>query len=342
MMQVMMNALQQMPEGKAEGGRYSVLMGNSLMFQAFPEHEGYSDPSLSGFFGLAMPLLKLGQPVGITHIENLGSPKALDGVEVLLMTYSNMKPLDPEAHHGLAEWVKGGGKLIYSATDTDPFQSVQEWWNTGGNAFKAPSDHLFSLLGVGEGAPEGLYGCGRGKLYVLRHDPKEYVLVKGGEKALLDVVEGLSGPIKASNCLSVERGPYKIVAVMDESVSPDPFVAEGCLIDLYDPDLPVCSRKEIRPGSQGFFYDVRKAGKAPKVLAAASRAYGQTRSGRSFSYVSKGPAETWNVTRVLLPREPVRVAVDGEELTWTWDKASRTCFLKFPNRPDGAKVEIEW
>ena len=71
MMQVMTNALQEMPVSRntLDGSQgISVLMANSLMFQRFPVHEGYDDPQLSNFFGLALPLLKRGVLVGITHI----------------------------------------------------------------------------------------------------------------------------------------------------------------------------------------------------------------------------------------------------------------------------------
>ena len=93
MMQVMVNALQQMPlsETVVSGSRgVSVMMGNSLMFQRFPTHEGYDDPQLSNFYGMAMPLVKRGVPVSIVHIENLGFEKALADTKVLIMTYSNM------------------------------------------------------------------------------------------------------------------------------------------------------------------------------------------------------------------------------------------------------------
>ena len=90
------------------------------------------------------------QKDGVPHVVNeyKFDFKALQDVKVLLMTYSNMKPLDPEAHRQLAAWVREGGRLIYCGRDNDPFQSVQEWWNTAGNAYAAPSDHLFSLMGI--------------------------------------------------------------------------------------------------------------------------------------------------------------------------------------------------
>jgi hypothetical protein len=346
MMQVMTNALQEMPASRNTldgSGGISVLMGNSLMFQRFPVHDGYEDPQLSNFFGLALPLLKRGVPVGITHIENLGYPEALQDVKVLLMTYANMKPMDPSAHEHLADWVRDGGVLVYNGTDTDPFQGVREWWNTGEYAFDAPSDHLFALLGLEPGLPRGVYPCGKGRLCVLRYDPKEYVMTAGGDAMLLFTVESQYGALQWKNHFLLDRGPYKIAAALDESVSDEPYVLEGSFIDLFDPALPVLSRAVVRPGAQAFLYDLRKAPKAPTILAAASRAYDLRKTARTFSYTCKAPAETVNVTRILLRRKPLSVLVDGQQAgEWSWDEASSTLFLRFPNNPDGVKVEIRW
>ena len=346
MMQVMTHALQEMPlsDKTLDGPQgISVLMANSLMFQRFPVHEGYDDPQLSNFFGLALPLLKRGVPVGITHIENLGYPEALKDVKVLLMTYANMKPMDPSAHEHLADWVRNGGVLVYSATDTDPFQGVREWWNTGENAYDAPSDHLFVLLGLEPHPGQGVYPCGKGRLCVLRHDPKEYVMMEGGDAMLLSTVESLYGPLPWKNHFLLDRGPYKIAAALDESVSDEPYVLEGSFIDLFDPLLPIVTRKELAPGTQAFLYDLRKAPKAPAILAAASRAYDLHRTARTFSYVCKAPAETVNVTRIRLRQKPLSVCVDGEPAAdCSWDYTSRTLFLRFPNSPEGVRVEIRW
>lgn len=129
-MQVMINTLNQMPKSKNQvsgSSGISILLANSLMFQRFPTHAGYDDPQLANFYGLALPFLKRGVPVKTVHIENLSFKEALTDTKVLLMSYANMKPLSPEAHQHLADWVKSGGVLVYSGTDLDPFQTVQEW-----------------------------------------------------------------------------------------------------------------------------------------------------------------------------------------------------------------------
>ena len=351
MMQVMTGSLNDIPvsENKVSGSQgISVLMANSLMFQSFPIHEGYEDPNLSDFYGMALPLLKRGIPVGITHLENVGYKEALKDVKVLVMTYSNMKPMDPDAHSHLAAWVKGGGNLIYSGSDTDPFQAVKEWWNSEGNDFKAPSDHLFSLMGIPAEAPEGNYKYGTGTVCILRTDPKEYVLAPDADGKLLDAVTEryslAGGKLELKNSFRLSRGPYELVAVLEESVSDEPYVLEGRFIDLYDPQLPVFTRKEILPGTQGYFYNLDKAGRAPKILAMAGRAYDAIRKGRTFSFIAKGPVETINASRILLPAKPTSVMVNSQETIdpARWDEVGNTYFLSFDNDPEGVRIDIRW
>lgn len=351
MMQVMTNSLEYIPvsENKVSGSQgISVLMANSLMFQRFPIHDGYEDPSLSDFFGMVMPLLKRGVPVGITHIENVGYDKALADVKVLLMTYSNMKPMDPEAHSRLASWVKAGGRLIYCGRDNDPFQSVKEWWNTGGFSHTAPSGHLFSLMGIGEDAPEGEYSFGKGSVTVIRKDPKELVMSPDSDTALVTAVENMysasGGKLELKNHFRLSRGPYELMAVLDESVSDKPIETEGRFIDLYDPDLPVMTKIVQTPGSQGYYYNLDKAPKAPAVLASAGRVYEPLRKGRSYSWITKGPAETVCAARVKLPSRPVSVLIGGEEELdpALWDEVGDTYLIRFDNDPEGVRIAIRW
>lgn len=344
-MQIMINALQQMPlsDNRVSGtDGISVLMANSLMFQSFPEHEGYSDPDLSGFFGEALPLLKRGVPVSMVHMENLPSRKALAGTKVLLMSYSNMKPMDSESHRILARWVHGGGSIIYSGRDDDPYQNVPEWWNSGGNAYTCPADHLFSLMGIPEGAPDGLYEHGKGKVRIIRRDSKEYALNDDSElvSAVLDLYPG---EVCFKNSFVLDRGFYKIAAVMDESVSDEPLCMEGLFMDVYDPALPIVRSKVVEPGTQALLVDMSLIDRAkPAVLSSASRAYEETFDGRDYSYIAKSPANTHNVSRVVLPSKPCSVLINGEESfeDARWEEESSTYLIEFDNSPDGVSVHF--
>ena len=347
--QIMVNTLNFMPlsPNKVSGNQgISVLMANSLMFQRSLEPvEGYVDPQLSNFFGLALPLLKRGVPVSITHLENTGYADTWKDVKVLLMTYSNMKPLDPKAHQDLADWVKQGGTIVYSGRDNDPFQNVLEWWNQNGNTYTAPSQHLFQLMGMPEKAEEGVYSYGKGKVYVVRQDPKEFVMQADGDQAILKVIEQAYGKLDYKNHFYLERGPYVLASVVDESdISKDPLILKGNYIDLFEPNLPVLNQKVVNPDEQAFLFniDAVKNKKKPQVLASASRQYDEQTGKRSYSFIAKSPAETNNVMRILLPKQPKDVKVSAQTFTSEWDKATHTLLLQFENNPEGVQVNIEW
>ena len=363
-MQVMINTLNHMPlsENKVSGSQgISVLMSNSLMFQRSPRPvEGYDDPQLSNFYGEALPLLKRGIPVSITHIENVGYPETWRNVRVLLMSYSNMKPLSPDAHRHLAEWVKNGGFIVYSGRDDDPYQSVREWWNQGEMHYDAPSEHLFSLMGIPQKAEAGEYRYGKGKVCVLRNDPKEYVLKQGGDKHFVESVEKAysetAGRLQQKNSFYLERGPYTLVAVLDENmVSDEPFTLKGEYIDLFSPELTYCSKVDILPGQQGYFFDLKKISKKrPQVIAAASRQYDEQTTANSYSFVSKSPQNTTNILCLYLPKaykSPRITCTDAEGKAVTYKArtidapagtlAKHLLWLSFENSPDGVRVCIE-
>lgn len=355
-MQVMINALNDMPVSgnKLSGPEgISVLMANSMMFQCFPSHYGYDDPQLSNFFGLTLPLIKRGIPVKTVHIENLPFKETLKDTKVLLMTYSNIKPLDSIGHAYLADWVKAGGVLVYSSRDNDPFQKVQEWWNTGTKKYNAPSEHLFQLMNMKTTPESGEHPYGKGTVYVLRYDPKEYVLQQGGDREFLSIVQDMyenkakAGKLTFKNNFYLQRGCYELIAVMDESINTTPYNIEGIFIDLFDPQLPVLTSKNIQPGQQAMLYNIKsiKNRKKPQVLASASRVANEKTEKREYSFIAKGPLNTTNVSRVLLPDQPHSVSVTGKNInvdSVLWDELSKTCLLTFENNPDGVEVLIKW
>lgn len=332
-------------------------MANSLMFQRSPQPvEGYDDPQLSNFYGEALPLVKRGIPVGITHLENVVYEDTWKNVKVLLMSYSNMKPLNPEAHKHLAQWVKNGGVIVYSGRDDDPYQNVYEWWNQNGNTYTAPSQHLFSLMQMPEKAEDGVYEYGKGRVYVIRKDPKEFVMSKGGDEALMKVVEkAYPGTLDIKNSLTLERGAYTLASVIADSPAGDASLTlKGSFINLFDPALPVCKDIDVSVGEQAFLYNINKVidKKRPQVLAAASRQYDEQVGKKQYTFVAKSPKNTSNIMRILLPKKPKSVYLSTQEspygkvmlkaTTLEWDPTSKTLLLGFENDPNGVRVEINW
>jgi len=382
---VMINSLNhiKVSENRTSGTQgISVLLGNSIMFQRLPMHDDgkawaernihnfyetagmffrfptsnrLMDPALSNFYGEALPFLKRGVPVNIVHLENLGYKQVLSNTKMLLMSYSNIKPLSEEPHKQLADWVRNGGIIVYSGRDDDPFQLVKEWWNTGDKKYKCPADDLFEKLGIGQNPKAGTYQIGKGKICIIRMDPKEYVLESNRDFALRDKVEELyqqstGKMIQYKNNFYLSRGPYEIISVLDESVNEEPYIIKGRLIDLFDPNLPVISEKKLNPGEQGYLFNIDKVihPQTPQVLASAARIYDEKISKHSYSFIAKSPANTINVMRVLLPSAPKKIIVrnaagkNATDLKTSWDSLSNTSFLSFENNPDGIKVVLEW
>lgn len=358
-MQVMINVLNKMPlsSNRVSGNNdIGVLMSNSLMFQRFPTHNGYDDPQFSNFYGQTFPLLKRGIPVQTVHMENLSYANTLKNIKVLVMSYSNMKPNSAEVHQQLADWVKDGGVLVYCGRDIDPYQTVMEWWDTKGNNFTAPSQHLFKLMGISPVDGQQKYQYGKGTVYIVRQDPKEFVLQAKGDQDYFNLVKNAykadahAGEIKEKNSFYLERGPYDIVSVLDENADTASYKVKGPVIDLFDPQLPVLAEKLVKPGEQSLLFDLHRVEnkKQPQVLAAAARIYNESVQSGEYTFVAKSPVSTVNSMRVLLPAEPRQATVTDDKgqpagnVKTEWDKKTKTLYMSFDNSPDGIKVDIKW
>ena len=247
--------------------------------------------------------------------------------------------------------------MVYSTRDTDPFQSVQEWWNQDAEKYKTPSQHLFGLMGIDKEAKEGEYTYGKGTVYVIRQDPKEFVLKADADKEYVATVKRLyeekanAGNLQFKNSFSLERGFYDLIAVLDEGmISNEPYVVKGRLIDLFDPELPVLSEKVVKPGEQAYLVNIDRVEdqSKPQVLCGAARVYDEKVNKNVYSFVAKSPINTTNVMRVLLPQKPEKITVSGvtgkeaANVAYNWDETSKTCFLTFDNDPEGIAISIGW
>lgn len=118
-----------------------VLVGDSLGWQ----RGGPSGSSMDSLYGLVLPLLRRGIPIEVLPIERITDEGYLDPFDVLLVSYDMWKPLAPEAHAALAEWVRRGGVVLFFDGD-DAYNRVDEWWQEAG--YHAPVEHLFETLGL--------------------------------------------------------------------------------------------------------------------------------------------------------------------------------------------------
>jgi hypothetical protein len=321
-----------------------VVVGDSLMFER--GDPAPSDGHLSHIYGLAMPLLMHGIPVAPVQLENVTASHYLDGFKVLLMTYQGMKPQTPEVHAPLADWVKRGGVLVFCDDDSDVFNSVPEWWNTGANHFHTPREALFALLGFqsaaaggksAEGAAETSWKFGAGRVIWQRENPVQFAASAAGAEQVVALAHqaakfaGLKW--RETGSLVLRRGPYIVAAGLDESIPGKPKTLHGHFINLFDPELRVQEKMEIVPGSRFFLRDLdygRTA--APQLLASAGRALPEKSPVKSPAFLVEGAAQTPAVMLLHCAQAPLAVTLDGQPVTDVkFSKPGHLLWIRFTN-----------
>jgi len=355
------NALNDMKQDKiawdsgAQG--VGILVSDTMMFQRGAPAP--SDPN--SFFGLALPLLKRGVPVHPVQMENAHLRGYLAPYRLLLLSYEFMKPPSEESHRVIADWVRGGGALVYVGDGSDPYAAAPEWWNTKPLHYERPEQHLFELLGLGRSPvaqasrlrasqQPGAHRCGRGVVEIAAVHPLSFATAAEGPERLLEIVRrvwasaGL-GQWREQDYIELSRGPYVIAAVVDESDGKR-HVTRRWTMDLLDPRLHVGAAKALAPG-QVALLRAFTPGEGPIVLASASRIT-DVRTGRGeISFRSLGPAGTTAATRIALPGAPKSMTITdaagaGHSFQPQWHDRSKTLLLRYENLPDGVTVRIEF
>jgi hypothetical protein len=353
-LQTVMNALNDMRQERVgwDCGTtgVGVVIGDSLMFERGPPAQ--SDEHLSHIYGLAMPLLKHGIPVAPVQLENVTAPNYLDGFKILLMTYQGMKPQTPEVHAPLADWVKRGGVLVFCDDDSDVFNSVHEWWNSGGKNFRTPREPLFAQLGFNPTnagvSAETSWPFGQGQVLWLRKNPAQLAASAAGANEVVSLVQSAAKSAKLkwreTNSLLLRRGPYVIAAGLDESIAGDSKILRGHFVNLFDPELRALDTVQISPGSRFFLRDLDTAhGDEPQLLASACKALPEKSPGKSLHYRVEGVAETPAVMlfRVALP--PKSVTLDGQSVEPVeYSKTSGLLWIRFANEAKPRTLVLEF
>jgi hypothetical protein len=266
------------------------------------------------------------------------------------MTYEGMKPMTREDSAAVADWVRKGGVLVFVDDDRDPYNHVQGWWNPPPDSGATPRQALFAQLGVDRNAAAGSYRVGKGALLYDTASPAALSYRPEGAdhvRALLRrACEAARLPYRETGHLALRRGPYVVAAGLDESApGAAPHELAGRFVDLFDAALPVLNRVVLTPGSRHLLLDLDRVGsKSPAILAAACKTLGARRDpdGR-FSFCAEGPEKTTAAVRLRLDDAPRDVLIDGQPLpadARTWDAATGTLRLRFPNAAAGHRITL--
>ena len=334
---------------EAGTGNIGVIISDTAMFQRAEPTP--SDPMLGSFYGLALPLLKVGAPVEVVQLENVGYPDALSRYKILLLTYEHQKPLKPAYHDALATWVRGGGCLLFIDDGKDPYHAVREWWNDQGATNSKAVDHLARTLGVDEKVWDEIVAVGSGRVRFIAASPAQLTYEKdGADKVRAWVSEMLAvhgEKLQMTPGIRIRRGPYVIASVFDESPLPEnSMTIRGQFVDLFDPTLPVITDKVLLPNQRTLLYDVgtlRKQSEDPCVVAASTRVRNVVTQPESIEFTARGPASTTARLRVYLPRPPKSLTtLPSIDVAQHWDGASSTALLEMPNRAEDVRVTISY
>jgi hypothetical protein len=324
-----------------------VLVSDSLMFER--GEPAASDAHLSQVYGLALPLLNRGIPVQPVQLESVPIRDYLKPFDLLFLSYQGMKPLSPEPHAALADWVKAGGVLVVWDDDADPYNRVREWWNTAPLSYPTPRVHLFEQMGLDPKVGPGRYPVGKGVLEFYSGNPAALAKEKEGDVILLKAVrkaaEGARVRWKETNHLLLRRGPYLIGAGLEEAPNPGAARIDGQFIDLFNPDLPLLNSVALEPGARRLLLDLsRVQSPAPQVLASACKVYSAKSDRNEYRCTIEGIADTPGLLLLGGSQAPRSIELDGQRLAaQRSDPSNGLLWIAFRNeaRPRELVVRFE-
>ena len=284
-----------------------------------------------------------GMPVEPVQIESAYSKSAagfLNPYKLLLLTYEGQKPPSPQFHSALAAWVRAGGALIVLDDDKDPYNKATDWWNSQGNHFATPRDHLFQALGLPPAAT-GIHAVGKGYVLYESQSPASLTYLSDGGNRVYNLVQRAAKsarvPLKETNALVLRRGPYVVAAGLDKDpavsdlASTHPVSVTGDLINLFDADLSESSEVAVQPGTRALLLDVNYfKSSTPRILAASAKITAENASAGSLAFEAEGIDQTNAVVRILSTKPPREITVNGKRLDpGQYRQSGRTLLLHF-------------
>ncbi len=357
-LQVVINALNDLKQSRVEWdcgtSGMGVIVGDSLMFERGDPMP--SDTHLSHIYGLALPLLKRGMPVTPVQLENLGLAGYLDPFRVLFLTYQGMKPLSADVHAPLVDWVKRGGALVVVDDDSDPYNGVREWWNSGGRKYRTPRNHLFAQLALADkefavkdsGTDAKPLPLGKGSVTWLRENPARLAATQDGDQRVAQVaqaaVKAASGVWRQTDHLLLRRGQYLVAAGLDESVASDAKVLRGRFVNLFDPELRVRTSVTLSPAARYFLLDLdARRDDRSEVLASACKALPRKTDRDNLTWAVEGIPGTPAIVLLRALKDPQSITLAGQPVAdRTYSAADQLLWIRFTNTAGPRELAVRF
>ncbi len=301
-----------------------------------------SSNAFPAFFSIALPLLKYGINVRPVLLDNARRYVGyLDDYDMLLMSYEYMKPDYPDINNSIASWVREGGQLIYIGDGSDPFNEISSWW-TG--KFNNPAEHLFSMLGIPSVEEKAIFSCGEGTAAYWKINPAVFSYSEENAEKLreffLETAKRKGRYPEFANHLIIERAPYIIASVMDESISDEPLVITGLFCDMFSPDFDIVTEKVLLPNDKTMLFDLTQA-KDFEIIGTSVRIESMNiEESRVILHTDGAKMRKANI-RIKLPFTPRKAFIDGEKADIIYEDKGKTALISFENSVGNRTVVIE-
>jgi len=238
--------------------------------------------------------------------------------------------------------VRAGGALVVCDDDTDGFNQVKEWWNTGAFHYSTPRAHLFEKLGLkADNAhstkPGTMIPVGKGSLCWLQDNPAIYAANVQDEARMIETLKQVAAKSRLkwreTNYLSLRRGPYVIAAGLDESIAGEAKELKGKFVNLFDAELRVRDRIRLSPGARFFLLDLEAAREhAQPVLASGCKVIVGKGDKKALPMAVEGIADTPAIILVRASQRPHSVTLAGKAIeSFEYSTAEKLLWIRFPN-----------
>ncbi len=347
------NALHEMQPGpwkwQCGSDDIGLLVSDSMMFQQ--GHPWGAEVTFSEFFCVSMPLIKHGIPANSIIMEQLLETQTLSKVKVLVTSFEQQKPLRPEYNQALADWVTAGGVIVYVGDESNPFQSIREWWNEEGETSGTARGDLWKRLKIREGNDAKSHKVGKGGLIFINQNPRQVADDLNGHQTLLtavsDAMKMTGYELTTTNRLLLERGdphmPFVVGSVLDESVSSSSLTIPGTYVDLFTSGLALRKDPVFQPGE---VFLLRKIipGNFGLVAANVRVETVEDQANGATKVAVRGPTSIPHGLLCLhAAAKPKTVAIENapnEKVSVEWVEAEKLLWLKFPYAAGGVNLVI--
>ena len=210
-----------------------------------------------------------------------------------------------------------------------------------------PSDTALSVLYTlrDGGSPVWMQNIGRGLILNVGIAPG-FFSASARSASLLRALtrfahQRAGGTYSEPGSLRLRRGRYVIVRTFGEA-----YTAEGRMIDLLSPTLPVADDRIVPPNSLALLYDLGVPEAEPHVGFVSGRLQAKAETATATAFFVRGPAGTTGIAR--LHRGSRRLlgarATDwlGRPVPVQAQEDGGTVLLHYANYPDGIIVHIGW